>query len=124
VLAPKVLALRNGMEVAGLDPATPLPPVILAASCRSVYDLIAEDGGDRLAYHRINKSLAGTRWTRRGIYCVYGGEREPAVYEALFRRFLENGFLLPPGPQSPLILPGGLSEGSQVKLAELLLFDP
>jgi hypothetical protein len=39
----------------------------------------------------------------------------------LFSRFLENGFLIPPVPSHPLILPGILSPGEEAKLADLLL---
>jgi hypothetical protein len=34
--------------------------------------------------------------------------------------FLEKGFLLPPSPHEPLILPGMLSQGEETKLANLL----
>jgi hypothetical protein len=39
---------------------------------------------------------------------------------ALFRHFLDNGFLLPPVPSQPLILPGVLSQGEEAKLAGVL----
>jgi hypothetical protein len=44
-------------------------------------------------------------------------------YPALFRRFLDNGFLLPPSPSQPAILPGELSPGEAAKLTGLLEMD-
>ncbi|MDR0642588.1 MAG: hypothetical protein LBG07_09025, partial [Treponema sp.] len=44
----------------------------------------------------------------------------PAPWEELYRRFLDGGFLIPPGPGAPLILPGSLSPGEEAKLAALL----
>jgi hypothetical protein len=41
-------------------------------------------------------------------------------YAALFRRFLDGGFLLPPGQEEPAILPGELSPGEEAKLAALI----
>jgi hypothetical protein len=42
------------------------------------------------------------------------------AYAGIFRQFLEQGFLLPPSQDQPLILPGILSPGEEAKLAELL----
>jgi hypothetical protein len=38
----------------------------------------------------------------------------------LFRQFLEAGFLLPPVPSQPVILPGELSPGEDAKLTSVL----
>jgi hypothetical protein len=94
--------------------------VINAAAARSVYDLAAATDRGRVNYPRIRKALSGGRWFRRGIYLSLGEPPAAGVYERLFRRFLEEGFLLPPEPSSPLILPGILSPGEEAKLAALL----
>jgi hypothetical protein len=156
-LAPWVLALDAALETApdaALDtaseiapeaalkipPSDPLPPVLLAAAARSVYDTIAAgQGGGRPVYPRINRALHSSRgsWRRRGIYlscpALQGGTAAPGGgtaapgpaapspgWEDLFRRFLEGGFLIPPGPAEPLILPAVLSPGEEAKLAALL----
>jgi hypothetical protein len=137
-LAPRVLAPEAALEDR-FPPSEPLPPVLLAAAARSVYELIAAGKrGGRPVYPRINRALyspgAGGPWRRRGIYLncpalqtpagpAAGGPSAPPAcpgWESLFRRFLEGGFLIPPGPAEPLILPGILSPGEEAKLAALL----
>jgi hypothetical protein len=113
--APAVLALDPS-----LDKEFPLgailSPVALAAAARSIYDLLAAP--ERPRYHKIDRPLAGNPiWKRRGIYLTQ--DMDGAAYDALFRRFLEGGFLLPPG-QEAAILPGEMSPGEEAKLAELL----
>jgi hypothetical protein len=118
-----VLAM-NGFEISSLPPGDFLPPVLLAAAARGVYDLIAA-APERAnpAYRRIDRALANQvscRWQRRGIYLTPQQPPSPEEWAALFRRFLDNGFLLPPVCSQPLILPGVLSPGEEARLAELL----
>jgi hypothetical protein len=47
-------------------------------------------------------------WRREGIYIYIDA---PDDYRELFKKFLDGGFLIPPEPQEPLILPGELSAG-------------
>jgi hypothetical protein len=100
-------------------------PVILAAAARGIYDLIATGSrGGRPVYPKINRLLYGGRsrepcpWYCRGIYLT--PLEAGSGWETLFRRFLEGGFLIPPSPREPLILPGILSPGEEAKLAALL----
>lgn len=96
-------------------------PVVLAAAARSVWDLIAalpEWKGRR--FPRIRKALARGLWRRRGIYLTLADAAGEEAYAALFRRFLEAGFLPPPSPRYPLILPGELSPGEEAALAAML----
>ncbi|MDR1024111.1 MAG: hypothetical protein LBL56_00150 [Treponema sp.] len=139
-LAPWVLALEPALEDR-FAPSQPVSPVLLAAAVRAVYDLIAAGpGGGRPVYPRINHALYGTPpgltnpWRRRGPYLVYAPlqmpsygdpqdhrtQAPPASWETLFRNFLREGFLIPPEPTEPLILPGTLSPGEEAKLAALL----
>ncbi|MDR0496849.1 MAG: hypothetical protein LBH42_04475, partial [Treponema sp.] len=80
---------------------------------------------------KIEKVLLGkSLWQRQGIYLTVeplnlnARRQVPAMereeYEAMFRRFLEGGFLIPPSPLEPLILPGSMSPGEESKLAKLL----
>jgi hypothetical protein len=138
-------ALPRGLCVLALDPALEsarafppqdmFSPVLLAAAARGVYDLVAAAplrGNPRCP--KIDKALAkrGCPWRRRGIYLSRGAGGKaagaesggncpgPDAWEVLFRAFLEEGFLLPPVPEQPLILPGILSPGEEAKLAKLL----
>ena len=145
-LAPWVLAPEAALGDR-FPPSDPLPPALLAAAARSVYDLIAAGKrGGRPVYPKINRALygasaGGPSWYRRGIYlgCAalqaqagspqvrgedFSPELPPSVppapWEELYRRFLDGGFLIPPGPGEPLILPGVLSPAEEAKLAALL----
>jgi hypothetical protein len=122
--APWVLALDP--SVGGrFPPSDIIAPVTLAAAARGIYDLIAaapERGVP--CFPRINRALSQGPWRRRGIYLRLGETPGVDSYTRLFQRFLEGGFLLPPGPGLPLILPGLLSPGEEAKLAGLLSFPP
>ncbi|MDR2369974.1 MAG: hypothetical protein LBD71_00715 [Treponema sp.] len=99
-------------------PSDVVAPVIFAAAVRGIYDLTAMADGRNAPFHRLQKGA----WRRRGIYLVPDTQPGAARYAALFRRFLEGGFLLPPDPGFPLILPGVLSPGEEAALAKLLEF--
>ncbi|MDR0583966.1 MAG: hypothetical protein LBG57_06410 [Treponema sp.] len=120
-------------DAASLPAGDFLSPVLLAVAARGVYDLIAaapERGN--LSLPRVTKALndRNSPWQRRGIYlglredCGLRAETGPEVWAILFRRFLDAGFLLPPIPEHPPILPGVLSPGEEAKLAEVLQFRP
>ncbi|MCL2834137.1 MAG: hypothetical protein FWD78_13280 [Treponema sp.] len=104
-----------------LRPGDLVSPVILAGAARAVYDLIAAaDNGQRPRFARVEKALAASgKFQKQGIYIT---PRPGAGVDwiDLWKHFLENGFLLPPDPAEPLILPGVLSPGEEAKLAELL----
>ena len=129
--APAVIAYDPAMT--GLPekfpPSQLLSPLSLLAAARCVYDLLAapERGNPRLP--KTDRALQKSAvWKRRGIYLYYipaKHDKEPVDegdknYAALFRHFLEGGFLLPPSPEEPAILPGELSPGEDAKLAELI----
>jgi hypothetical protein len=138
-LSPWVLALDKALD-SRFAPSEPVSPVLLACATRGAYDLIAAPG--RPVYPKINHVLyngslrAAARgtvptispWHCRGIYLTFLPLQGPAApaeaatltWETLFRRFLEGGFLIPPTPQDPLILPGALSPGEETRLAGLL----
>jgi hypothetical protein len=122
VLAESVPAETAPVETAPEPPPPQLiPPTILAAASRGVYDLIAaKTVRGRLDYPRVEQALIGNKWRRRGIYLSLSSLVDNETYAALFQRFLDHGFLLPPVQTHPLILPGILSPGEEAKLAELL----
>jgi len=114
-----VLAAKDGADIGTGDF---LPPVLLAAAARGIYDMIsAAKARAAPVYPRIAKALKNSEtWQRNGIYLTPRQKPSQTEWAALFRRFLENGFLLPPHPSQPLILPGVLSPGEEVKLVFLL----
>ena len=106
-----------------LPPGDFLPPVLLAAAARGLHDLIALAGQRaKLQYHRIFKELKKNdcQWQRCGIYLRPKKESTQEEWEQKFKYFLEAGFLLPPVPSQPTILPGILSPTEEAKLAGLL----
>jgi hypothetical protein len=128
-LGPEVLVLEKGMD-ASFPAGELIPPVLLAPAARALYDLasaLKAPGQGRQRYRKIEKVLGGQNaetgiWSSRGIYLTVKPDVEIEKYEALFRRFLEGGFLIPPSPEEPVILPSSMSDGEESKLAELLSF--
>jgi len=119
-LGPEVLVLEQNME-ASFPPGEIIPPVLLAPATRACYDLIAKiRNPDRQRYHKVEKTLdeGKSLWRRQGIYLITEAAGEE--YAALFRKFLEGGFLLPPAPSEPAILPALMSKGEEAKLIGLL----
>jgi len=123
-LGPSVLVLDKGMD-AGFPPGELIAPVLLAPAARSLYDLAAALKGKKAnrgsrRFFKIEKAITKSAWRRRGIYLTAEPGMDREKYEALFRLFLEGGFLIPPSPAEPLILPVSMSPGEESKLARLL----
>jgi hypothetical protein len=134
--APAVLALDPETDAAleRLLPAETVSPAALAAAARCVWDLIAASPGrasprfPKLDAALNRGSVESRIWRRQGLYltCSPNNDLDSACtggYPALFRRFLDGGFLLPPSPFQPAILPGELSPGEEAKLADLFRLD-
>jgi hypothetical protein len=117
-----VLALDSA-PIPKLPPQDPFSPVLLALITRGIHDLIAAfpQRADP-PFPRLKKALSAGQWRRQGIYLYPSEAPGRDAWSVLFRRFLEEGFLLPPDPGQPLILPGALSPGEEAKLAKLLKF--
>jgi hypothetical protein len=136
-LGPEVLVLEKSMD-ASFPAGELIPPVLLAPAARALYNLSAAlkakelktkcgktPGLGRQRYHKIEKILDRQKpetglWQRRGIYLMLEPGMDRGKYEALFRRFLEGGFLIPPSPEEPAILPVSMSDGEESKLALLI----
>jgi hypothetical protein len=120
-LAPQVLVFDSKLEER-FPPGDVISPAILAAAARAVYDLLASPERGKPKYSKIEKALKtpGHPWKREGIYLSYGDKVDMDFWETLWKQFMEEGFLLPPTPGDPLILPGTLSPGEETKLAALL----
>ena len=115
-----VIAAKSENLLARLPSGDPLSPVLLAIAARGIYDLLASPQRTKPTLSRVMKFLQNSRWQRRGIYLTLTKNANNEEWEKLFYQFLEAGFLLPPTPAYPLILPGELSGGEEVKLAEVL----
>ena len=122
-----VAAAQRGSDAAEkllsqLPPGDALSPVLLAVAARGVYDLLAAPERGKPHCVRVAKALKADkcRWQRRGIYLTLKDAPSPSEWETLFNKFLQAGFLLPPVPNQPVILPGELSDGEEAKLAALL----
>jgi hypothetical protein len=96
--------------------------MILAVAERAVYDLLAHPERGIMGFSRITRAFeqdsTQKNWRLDGIY-IYPA-RPVEDWAATFRHFLDGGFLLPPDPTDPLIVPGELSNGEEAALAELL----
>jgi hypothetical protein len=118
-LAPKVVVCGKE-ESRVFPPSDIIAPILLAPATRAIYDLIASPERGRPRFPGIEAALSNSLWRKQGIYCSLATPLEERDYAALFHRFLENGFLLPPSQNAPLILPGTLSAGEEAKLAGLV----
>ena len=119
-LGPLVLVLAKNLD-ASFPPSEIIPPVVLAPATRALYDLAANICKPKFQrYAKIEKALGAGKslWRRHGIYLTT--EVTGEEYETLFKCFLDGGFLLPPSPDEPVILPAFMSKGEEVKLALLL----
>ena len=119
-LGPELLVLEKSLD-ASFPAGEIIPPVLLAPATRALYDLLAalkDKGRAGRVYPKVEKATKSGPWRRRGIYLTI--EMDKAKYTLLFKRFLEGGFLIPPSPVEPIILPAAMSGGEEAKLAELL----
>jgi len=127
-LGPEVLVMEKNMEDS-FPQGELIPPVLLAPAARALHDLMAAiKAGKAPGYRKIEKALCQAQsdgkgiWQRRGIYITT--ETKGGAYKDLFIKFLEGGFLIPPSPVEPVILPFSMSPGEEAKLAELLVPNP
>jgi len=124
-LGPAALVLPAGADTS-FPPGDIIPPVLLAAAARALYNLAAVQktlpaNRDWPNYPKLRKALSDNLWRRNGIYLTLAQpDMDGEKYELLFRRFLEGGFLIPPTATEPLILPLTMSAGEEAKLAQLV----
>jgi len=100
-----------------------LPPILLAAAARGVYDLLASAHRAKPDFPRVMIALKNSIWKKQGIYLTL---KEDTIssnnWTALCKNFFDAGFLIPPTPVYPLILPAEMSDGEEAKLAAALEF--
>jgi hypothetical protein len=118
--APSVLVLDPQLDFPAASDL--LSPALLAGATRAVYDLIAAQKAGRTVSPLLQKSIRNGLWEMRGIYVYAQSSQKHCAlpeYEALFRRFLAAGFLLPPDPSLPIIIPESLSGGEEAHLMQV-----
>jgi hypothetical protein len=116
----QALVLDPSLE-ARFPPSALFPPVLLAAALRGLCNLLALPLEQRtLPFPRINRALSQSIWRRRSVYLYAPALSGGGAYAPWWNYFLQAGFLLPPHPQQPLIIPRILSAGEEAKLAALL----
>jgi len=115
-----VVAVESENQLANLPESDILPPVLLATAARGMYDLLAAPNRATPQLQRVEKVLKNSRWLRCGIYLELGEKAGTENWTTLFQKFMEAGFLLPPTPAFPLILPGEVSDGEEAKLVAVL----
>jgi hypothetical protein len=122
VLAPKAVIFDQTLDshALGFPPSDFLSPVLLAGTTRAVEDLCLWLQRGQGNFPLIRRALSEGIWRQRGIYLHHGEALDEEAYTERFFRFLAEGFLLPPGKEEPLILPGSLSKGEEARLAALL----
>ena len=124
-----VLAALSENELSALPVSDILSPVLLVAATRGLYDLIGAPDRGKPNLPRIFKALKSPEnslWRRKGIYITLKEKTQQSQneeWETIFTQFLEAGFLIPPTPSQPLILPGELSDGEEAKLARCIALD-
>ena len=119
-----VLAAQSEDQLSALPAGDILSPVLLAAAARGIYDLIAAHDRAKLPFPRIFKALKSSEnslWHRQGIYLTPNEKIESPEWETLFTKFLDAGFLIPPTPSQPLILPAEMSDGEERYLVQYLV---
>ena len=115
------IAAESENQLAQLPEGDLLSPILLAVSARGTHDILAAQDRAKLNFPHVAKVLHNNKtWRRQGVYLYPKEKREYETWPVLFKKFLEAGFLLPPTPSQPLILPGELSAGEEAKLAAAL----
>ncbi|QQO09712.1 hypothetical protein [Breznakiella homolactica] len=116
----RVLAL-DASAAAAFPGSDPVSPVLLSAAARVVHTLAGEGQALRSwrNYSAVDRALQNGPWKRTGIYLVFQNLLDEEAYKSLFLRFLEAGFILPPTPDLPAILPGEMSPGEAAKLIRM-----
>jgi hypothetical protein len=115
-----VTAAESENQLAQLPAGDILPPLLLSVAARGLYDILASPQRAKPVLPRVDKALKTSLWRRQGIYLSLKEKTENDTWTALFGKFLDAGFLLPPNQNQPLILPGELSDGEEAKLAAVL----
>lgn len=117
--APAVILFQGDAPVQ--PPASdPCPPSALAVLARSCDGLVASLAAGTPYDPSFLDGVLPSTWRRRGFYVAFPTGEPFELRRERFLRFLDAGFLLPPGPELPLVLPLELSSGERALLRTLL----
>ncbi len=107
--APHVVCVRN-MDILKRMPASDLlSPFLIDALIKTLSALIRTMHSNVGYGSEFQRLIDVLEWDRRGSYI--NTRLEPAVYIEVFKKALEQGVLLPPGANFPIIIPREFSEG-------------
>lgn len=95
-------------------PSDMLPPPVLAATARGIYDLIAELPCRSERDWNLYDSIICKYWKRRGPYLL--PLVSPEQYKDFFRHCLDCGLLISPYYRTPSIIPYGADTGNFTEL--------
>jgi hypothetical protein len=119
--SPHILVLDPRLDGV-LPPSDLISPFMLALTAAVLHTLAVQLKQGRTVLSRIARVCAADElWRQEGIYLYYQGT---SSWDKVWRSFLTAGFLAPPDPASPLILPGELSSGEASQLAAVLAATP
>lgn len=129
--APALLCFRTGAGAAGPkdklkdEPAAALLLAGLARAAALLAAALAETAGPASAGKTpggkkppVWGDFDGLGWPRKGPYLRF--PRVEGEYPDFFRRGLQAGYILPPDPREPVIIPGELSPGEAAGLKKFL----
>jgi hypothetical protein len=119
---PRVLLIEKVVSK-NFPPSDLLSSVISSSLLASIYALMKQNSSEKADYSTLIHDLSKTSWQPRGIYLTNPYFKDDSFYKEIFCRFLQEGFLIPPKRNLPLILPvkpNALSVGETAKLMLLL----
>jgi hypothetical protein len=117
-----IVFLMNEETAAAFPRSSPVSPLFLALAVRAVASLVTalpQRTALPAGLLTVARKALGAN-ALRGPYLRFPEATDPAAYAALFDRFLLRGFLLPPDPRSPAIIPADMSAGEAAALSVLL----
>lgn len=118
---PAVLAIRKDYDEKKIPPSDIIPPPLETFLIRGIWDVQQEAPVDlsQLFPRTLRVLDTSAIWIRVGPYVWYRSPDPLSYYAPVFKSFLEEGVLLPPHPELPLILPREASKGEDALLARL-----
>jgi hypothetical protein len=123
ITEPKILLLEKAVSKL-FPPSDLLSAVISSLVLSSVYSLMQQMSSETSNYATLIQNLSETSWQHKGMYLSKKNITDDSTYEKMFIRFLDEGFLIPPKKNLPIILPikpNSLSQGELAKLTALLI---
>ncbi len=107
--APQVVCVRDTELLAKMPPSDMLSPFLLDVLIKTISALIRTMHSPAGYGSEFQRMLDLLEWDRRGPYI--NTRLDSAAYIEVFKKALEQGVLLPPGENYPIIIPREFSDG-------------